>query len=117
MGTQAREKLLELKLKELQLQKAKLVRKKREQEERDRATNDFMEMIDNQLLHMEAVEAKQKILTNAKPTVASKENSETVSVNETVEDSKQVVKEPVVEKEKPASIREEIKSPETEQIN
>ena len=114
--TQAREKLLELKLKELQLQKAKLVRKKREQEERDRATNDFMEMIDNQLLHMEAVEAKQNILTDAKPTVSSKKQSEIVAVKEAVEDSEQVVKEPVIEEET-TPIKEEIKTPEPEQKN
>merc|ERR1711878_16788 len=47
-----REKLLELKLKELQLQKAKLARKKKEQEEKERATDDFIAMIDKQLEDM-----------------------------------------------------------------
>jgi len=51
--TDAREKMLELKLKELALQKQKLERKKREQEEKERATNDFFNMIDKQLEDME----------------------------------------------------------------
>ena len=49
----AREKLLELKMKELELQKAKLARKKIEQEEKERATEDFIAMIDKQLEDME----------------------------------------------------------------
>merc|ERR1712061_611912 len=49
----AREKLLELKMKELELQKAKLARKKIEQEEKERATEDFVAMIDKQLEDME----------------------------------------------------------------
>merc|ERR1711936_1249700 len=49
-----REKLLELKMKELQLQKAKLARKKKEQDEKEKATEDFIAMIDKQLEHMEA---------------------------------------------------------------
>merc|ERR1712045_1089328 len=49
-----REKLLELKLKELQLQKAKFERKKMEQEEKEKATVDFIAMIDQQLEKMEA---------------------------------------------------------------
>merc|ERR1719394_244790 len=47
-----REKLLELKMKELELQKAKLARKKKEQEEKERATDDFIAMIDKQLEDM-----------------------------------------------------------------
>merc|ERR1711936_718468 len=46
-----REKLMELKMKELQLQKAKFERKKKEQE---KATEDFIAMIDQQLEKMEA---------------------------------------------------------------
>lgn len=49
-----REKLLELKMKELDLQKAKLARRKKEQEEKEKATEDFIAMIDKQLEHMEA---------------------------------------------------------------
>merc|ERR1712123_131152 len=52
--TEAREKLLELKMKELQLQKAKLARRKLEQEEKERATDDFFAQIDKQLEDMEA---------------------------------------------------------------
>merc|ERR1719445_2245492 len=47
-----REKLLELKIKELELQKAKLARKKKAQEEKERATDDFIAMIDKQLEDM-----------------------------------------------------------------
>merc|ERR1712018_253918 len=47
-----REKLLELKMKELELQKAKLARKKKAQEEKERATDDFIAMIDKQLEDM-----------------------------------------------------------------
>merc|ERR1719510_412365 len=49
-----REKLLELKTKELELQKAKLARMKKEQDEKEKATEDFIAMIDKQLEHMEA---------------------------------------------------------------
>merc|ERR1712061_725916 len=49
----AREELLELKMKELELQKAKLARKKIEQEETERATEDFIAMLDKQLEDME----------------------------------------------------------------
>merc|ERR1712110_125220 len=49
-----REKLLELKMKELELQKAKLARRKKEQDEKEKATEDFIAMIDKQLEHMEA---------------------------------------------------------------
>jgi len=49
-----REKMLELKMKELQLQKAKFARMKREQEEKERATEDFIAMIDKQLEDMES---------------------------------------------------------------
>jgi len=48
-----REKMLELKMKELELQKAKFARMKREQEEKERATEDFITMIDKQLEDME----------------------------------------------------------------
>merc|ERR1719495_727834 len=51
--TEAREKLLALKMRELELQKAKLARKKREQEEKERATEDFLAHIDKQLEDME----------------------------------------------------------------
>merc|ERR1719410_156295 len=46
--------MLELKMKELQLQKAKFARMKREQEEKERATEDFIAMIDKQLEDMES---------------------------------------------------------------
>jgi len=49
-----REKMLELKMKELELQKAKFARMKREQEEKERATEDFIAMIDKQLEDMES---------------------------------------------------------------
>lgn len=49
-----REKMLELKMKELELQKAKFARMKREQEEKERATEDFITMIDKQLEDMES---------------------------------------------------------------
>merc|ERR1711971_362069 len=49
-----REKILELKMKELELQKAKFARMKREQEEKERATEDFIAMIDKQLEDMES---------------------------------------------------------------
>merc|ERR1712241_1494902 len=51
-----REKAIEKtdKMKELELQKAKLARKKKEQEEKEKATEDFIAMIDKQLEHMEA---------------------------------------------------------------
>jgi len=52
--TEAREKMLELKLKELQLQKAKLERKRREQENREKATNDFFNVIDKELEDMKS---------------------------------------------------------------
>merc|ERR1719427_2470604 len=65
---------------------------------------------------MEAVEAKQNILTDAKPTVSSKKQSEIVAVKEAVEDSEQVVKEPVIEEET-TPIKEEIKTLEPEQKN
>merc|ERR1711994_103910 len=42
------------KTKELELQKAKLARRKKEQEEKEKATEDFIAMIDKQLEHMEA---------------------------------------------------------------
>ena len=48
-----REKMLELRMKELELQKAKFARMKREQEEKERATEDFIAMIDKQLEDME----------------------------------------------------------------
>merc|ERR1711972_65017 len=49
----AREKLLALKMRELELQKAALARKQREQAAKERATDDFLQMIDNQLEDME----------------------------------------------------------------
>lgn len=57
-----REKMLELKMKELELQKAKFARMKREQEEKERATEDFITMIDKQLEDMESgtMDPKQK---------------------------------------------------------
>jgi len=51
--TEAREKLLALKMRELELQKAALARKQREQAAKERATDDFLQMIDNQLEDME----------------------------------------------------------------
>merc|ERR1719341_601036 len=56
--TEAREKLLALKMRELELQKAKLARKKLEQEEKDRATDDFFAHIDKQLEEMEATKSE-----------------------------------------------------------
>merc|ERR1719210_1069533 len=52
--TEAREKLLALKMRELELQKAALARKQREQAAKERATDDFLQMIDNQLEDMES---------------------------------------------------------------
>eukprot|EP00092_Neocalanus_flemingeri_P014866 GFUD01016054.1.p1 GENE.GFUD01016054.1~~GFUD01016054.1.p1 ORF type:complete len:662 (-),score=244.30 GFUD01016054.1:587-2572(-) len=52
--TDAREKLLELKMRELELQKAKLARRKREQEDKEKATDDFFAHIDKQLEDMES---------------------------------------------------------------
>merc|ERR1739848_934510 len=63
--TEAREKLLAMKLRELELQKAKLARKKREQEEKERATEDFFQHIDKQLEEMESSAGSEK----AAPTV------------------------------------------------
>merc|ERR1711942_485046 len=56
--TEAREKLLAMKMRELELQKAKLARKKREQEEKERATEDFFHQIDKQLEEMESSAGK-----------------------------------------------------------
>merc|ERR1712025_370269 len=56
--TEAREKLLTMKMRELELQKAKLARKKREQEEKERATEDFFHQIDKQLEEMESSAGK-----------------------------------------------------------
>merc|ERR1711970_319304 len=58
--TEAREKLLAMKLRELELQKAKLARKKREQEEKERATEDFFQHIDKQLEEMESSAGSEK---------------------------------------------------------
>eukprot|EP00091_Calanus_sinicus_P015292 TRINITY_DN333_c0_g1_i16.p1 TRINITY_DN333_c0_g1~~TRINITY_DN333_c0_g1_i16.p1 ORF type:complete len:515 (-),score=177.65 TRINITY_DN333_c0_g1_i16:218-1762(-) len=55
--TEAREKLLALKMRELELQKAKLARKKVEQEEKERATDDFFAHIDKQLEEMESTKS------------------------------------------------------------
>merc|ERR1712179_830362 len=52
--TEAREKMLAMKMRELELQKLKLARKKREQEAKERATEDFMQQIDKQLEEMES---------------------------------------------------------------
>ena len=66
--TEAREKLLAMKMRELELQKAKLVRKKREQEEKERATEDFFQHIDKQLEEMESSAGSEKAVpTGAVP--------------------------------------------------
>merc|ERR1712002_709243 len=66
--TEAREKLLAMKMRELELQKAKLVGKKREQEEKERATEDFFQHIDKQLEEMESSAGSEKaVSTGAVP--------------------------------------------------
>jgi len=65
--TEAREKLLALKMRELELQKAKLARKKVEQEEKDRATDDFFAHIDKQLEEMESTNSAAQATEVAPP--------------------------------------------------
>merc|ERR1712227_1169463 len=103
----AREKLLELRMKELELQKAKLARKKKEQEEKERATEDFIAMIDKQLEDMENNTTDPRQKREAISSIIEKHFSDKEKSEEKVEE-KQTGAIPKVDKTK----SKKVKSPE-----
>merc|ERR1712227_691142 len=103
----AREKLLELRMKELELQKAKLARKKKEQEEKERATEDFIAMIDKQLEDMENNTTDPRQKREAISSIIEKHFSDKEKNEEKVEE-KQTGAIPKVDKTK----SKKVKSPE-----